>query len=143
MSPENSLQRYLDAQEVAYPTALAEMQRGRKQSHWMWYIFPQIQGLGRSATAQHYALASEAEAAAYLAHPVLGSRLLAICRVLLTLPGRDPYQLLGSPDDLKLHSSMTLFSSLPGASPVFQQVLDQYYAGRPDSNTLRLLREHS
>ena len=143
MSPENSLQRYLDAQAAAYPTALAEMQRGRKQSHWMWYIFPQIQGLGRSATAQHYALASEAEAAAYLAHPVLGSRLLAICRVLLALPGRDPHQLLGSPDDLKLHSSMTLFGSLPGASPVFQQVLDQYYAGRPDPNTLRLLREHS
>lgn len=142
MPASSDLQRFLTAQETSYAAALEEIKSGRKRSHWMWYVFPQLQGLGRSATAQYYALQSGAEAAAYLGHPVLGNRLLAICQALLVLPGHDPYRLLGSPDDVKLHSSLTLFAALPGAPPVFQQALDKYYAGRPDPNTLRLLREH-
>jgi uncharacterized protein (DUF1810 family) len=137
--PEPTLQRFLDAQEAAYPTALAEIQRGRKQSHWMWYIFPQLQGLGYSPTAHHYGLRGAPEARAYAQHPVLGARLVEISQALLALPGDSATRVLGSPDDVKLRSSMTLFAALPGADPVFQQVLDKFFSGQADPLTLRLL----
>ena len=139
MSPENSLQRFLAAQQDAYPAALAEIQRGRKRGHWMWYVFPQLQGLGFSTTSQYYGLRDAAEAHAYAQHPVLGTRLVEISHALLSLPEDNATRVLGSPDDVKLKSSMTLFAALPGANPVFQQVLDQFFRGQPDPQTLRLL----
>ena len=139
MPTEINLQRFLDAQATAYPTALAEIKAGRKRSHWMWYIFPQIQGLGVSSTSQYYALHDAAEAAAYLAHPVLGARLVEISSELVKLPGSEAGRVFGSPDDLKLRSSMTLFAAVPGADPVFQTVLDKYFGGVPDVKTLQLL----
>ncbi|SMB99648.1 Protein of unknown function DUF1810 [Hymenobacter roseosalivarius DSM 11622] len=139
MSPANSLHRFLDAQASAYPKALAELQRGRKQSHWMWFIFPQLQGLGRSATAQYYALRDAEEAWAYAQHPQLGSRLQLLCTTLLALPSADATRILGSPDELKLRSCMTLFDAVCPAQPVFQQVLDKFFQGQPDAQTLRLL----
>ncbi len=139
MLQENNLQRFLDAQTRDYPQALAEIKAGRKRSHWMWYIFPQIQGLGFSSTSQHYAIRDAAEAAAYLKQPVLGPRLREISGELLKLTGRDASRVFGSPDDLKLRSSMTLFAVVPGADPVFRVVLDAYFGGKADEKTLRQL----
>jgi uncharacterized protein (DUF1810 family) len=139
MSQETSLHRFLEAQQDAYPTALAEIHRGRKASHWMWYVFPQLQGLGFSATSQYYGLRGAPEARAYARHPVLGPRLVEISRALLALPGHDATRVLGQPDDVKLHSSMTLFAALPGADPVFQLVLDKFFRGQADPQTLRRL----
>ena len=134
-----TLQRFLDAQATAYPTALAEIKAGRKRSHWMWYIFPQIQGLGYSEISRHYAIRDAAEAAAYLAQPVLGPRLREIAGELLKLGGHDAGRIFGSPDDLKLHSSMTLFAAVPGTDPVFRAVLDKFFGGVPDAQTQRRL----
>ncbi|GAA4391547.1 DUF1810 domain-containing protein [Hymenobacter koreensis] len=142
-APATSLQRFLDAQETDYPVALAEIKRGRKQSHWMWYIFPQIQGLGFSSTAQYYALRDAQEAQAYAQHAELGARLVEISGALLALPGNNATAVLGSPDDLKLRSSMTLFAALPNAHPVFQAVLHKFYKGQPDERTLHLLGQHN
>ena len=139
MPTEINLQRFLDAQATAYPQALAEIKAGRKRSHWMWYVFPQIQGLGVSSTAQHYAIRDAAEAAAYLRHPVLGARLVEISSELVKLPGSEAGRVFGSPDDLKLRSAMTLFAAVPGADPVFQAVLNKYFGGAPDAQTLRRL----
>ena len=139
MPTEKGFQRFLDAQANDYPTALAEIKAGRKRSHWIWYIFPQLQGLGFSETARYYGIKDAAEAAAYLKHPVLGSRLVEISRVLLGLPGSDANRIMGSPDDLKLKSSMTLFGAVPGAEPVFGAVLDTFFAGARDAKTLQLL----
>ncbi|MBT2558276.1 DUF1810 domain-containing protein [Hymenobacter sp. ISL-91] len=135
-----ALQRFLDAQQSTYPTALSEIQNGRKRSHWMWFIFPQLKGLGFSETARFYGIADAAEAAAYLAHPVLGPRLVEICEALLQQPGTDATRIFGSPDDVKLRSSMTLFGAVPGASAVFGRVLERFYDGRPDAKTLALLK---
>jgi uncharacterized protein (DUF1810 family) len=135
-----NLQRFLDAQATDYQQALAEIRAGRKRSHWMWYIFPQIQGLGFSSISQRYAIQDAREAAAYLQHPVLGARLVEISQALLGLAGSNATSIMGSPDDLKLRSSMTLFGAVPGASPVFQQVLDKFFGGAPDAKTLQLLR---
>ena len=135
----NSLKRFLDAQATDYPTAYAEIKAGRKRSHWMWYVFPQLRGLGFSETARYYGLVDAAEAAAYLAHPVLGSRLVEISQALLALPGSDANRILGSPDDMKLHSCMTLFGAVPGTEPVFQAVLDKFYGGEKDGKTMQLL----
>ncbi|MGY2131046.1 DUF1810 domain-containing protein [Hymenobacter sp. HD11105] len=137
---EHHLQRFLDAQESSFSQALAELQRGNKQSHWMWYIFPQIQGLGFSATSKFYALQDIDEAKAFVQHPQLGSRLLQLCEVLLALPNRDANRIMGSPDDMKLRSSMTLFAAAEPTQTVFQQVLDKFYQGEPDPQTLRLLK---
>ncbi|MBO3271001.1 DUF1810 domain-containing protein [Hymenobacter defluvii] len=134
-----NLTRFLDAQKADYQTALSEIKNGRKRSHWMWYIFPQIQGLGFSETSRFYAVRDAAEAEAYLAHPVLGSRLLEISNALLTLSASNATSVFGSPDDLKLKSSMTLFASLPKADPVFQAVLDKFFNGTKDDKTLQLL----
>jgi uncharacterized protein (DUF1810 family) len=139
MSAKNNLDRFIEAQEGSYNRALSEIKNGRKQSHWMWYIFPQIQGLGFSETAMFYAITDIDEAEEYLKHPVLGSRLVEISKELLALPGNDPNKILGSPDDVKLKSSMTLFAALDNTDPVFQQVLDKFYNGAKDQKTLRII----
>ena len=133
-----SMNRFLTAQERDYPTALREIQAGRKQSHWMWYIFPQIAGLGFSSTARFYAISSMQEARDYYAHPVLGKRLVEISEALLALDTNDAAAVMGYPDDLKLRSSMTLFLAASGDA-VFQKVLDKFYSGKPDSKTLSIL----
>lgn len=134
------LERFVRAQAKSYEQALSEVRAGRKCSHWMWYIFPQIAGLGMSSTAQYYAIQDLTEAEEYLAHPILGPRLREISGALLTLDTDDAYAVFGWPDELKLRSSMTLFSCAAVDEPVFQQVLDKFYHGAPDENTLRLLR---
>lgn len=136
---KNELKRFTDAQARNYTDALAEIRSGQKRTHWMWYVFPQIQGLGNSEWARLYALHDLSEAADFLAHPVLGPRLLDISQALLGLASNNAHAIMGSPDDLKLHSSMTLFAALPGAPPVFQQVLDKFYGGAQDEKTLRIM----
>jgi uncharacterized protein (DUF1810 family) len=134
------LQRFLEAQGGGtYERALAELRDGRKRSHWMWFVFPQIAGLGRSETARFYAIESLDEARAYLAHPVLGARLLECARALLDIDGTDPEAVMGSIDAMKLRSSMTLFARAAPDEPVFTQVLDRYFDGRADDATDRLL----
>jgi len=132
------LDRFVQAQRGVYDDALAEIRAGRKRSHWMWFVFPQIAGLGSSPAAQRYALSGAEEARAYLAHPVLGPRLTEIARAMLAVEGRSAEQILGYPDDLKLRSSMTLFARVAEDPAVFQAVLDRYYDG-PDQRTLDLL----
>ena len=139
MASESLLKRFLTAQEGDYARALAEIKNGRKQSHWMWYIFPQIAGLGFSETAKFYAINDIQEARDYLEHSVLGSRLIEISSALLQHKGKTANQIFGSPDDLKLRSSMTLFSLVNDTDPVFQAVLDKYYGGSPDPKTLLLV----
>jgi len=135
----NDLKRFLDAQENDFERALAEIKRGRKQSHWMWYIFPQIAGLGLSETSRFYAVKDRAEAELYLAHPVLGARLVRISEALLEIEGKTANQIFGSPDDVKLKSSMTLFGALKNTNPIFQSVLDKYFNGTNDLKTLQLI----
>ncbi len=134
----DSLERFLVAQEHSYDTALREIRAGHKRSHWMWYIFPQIAGLGMSYTAQLYAIADIDEARRYIAHPLLGARLIEISRALLTLESSDAAAVMGYPDDLKLCSCMTLFSQVSD-DPVFTAVLDKFYGGRADTRTLSIL----
>lgn len=134
----NSLDRFLIAQEHSYDTALREIRAGRKRSHWMWYIFPQIAGLGMSYTARLYSIADIDEARRYIGHPVLGERLIEISRALLTLESSDAGAVMGCPDDLKLRSCMTLFAQVSD-DPVFKAVLDKFYGGRADTRTLELL----
>jgi uncharacterized protein (DUF1810 family) len=135
----NDLERFVGAQADVYDDALAELRAGSKRSHWMWFVFPQIAGLGRTATAQRYAVADLAEARAYLAHPVLGPRLVECAEALLKVPGRSATQILGTPDDLKLRSSMTLFARAADDPAVFRAVLDRYYGGEDDPATLQRL----
>ena len=132
------LSRFLKAQEQDYEQALREIRSGRKRSHWMWYIFPQIQGLGFSPTAQYYAIRDLQEARDYLAHPVLGARLKEISSALLDLNGLSASEIFGYPDDLKLRSSMTLFRMADLNEPVFLEVLEKYYDGKPDARTVEL-----
>ncbi|NKN36546.1 DUF1810 domain-containing protein [Agrobacterium sp. a22-2] len=139
MSDAFDLQRFVDAQRPVYAAVLAELRRGQKTSHWMWFIFPQIKGLGGSPTARTYAIASLAEARAYLAHPVLGDRLWECCEILLSLDGRSAEEIFGYPDVLKLRSSMTLFSRAGGGDTVFDQVLTRFYNGEADPATLARL----
>lgn len=134
----DSLERFLVAQEHSYDTALREIRAGRKRSHWMWYIFPQIAGLGMSYTAQLYAISDLDEARRYIAHPVLGARLIEISRALLTLSCSDATAVMGYPDDLKLRSCMTLFAQVSD-DPVFTAVLNKFYGGRADTRTLSIL----
>ena len=135
----SDLQRFVDAQDPVWDDVLAELRAGRKRTHWMWFVFPQLAGLGRSSTAQHYAVADLDEARSYLVHPVLGPRLRKACDVLLGLTGTTPSRVLGSPDDVKLRSSMTLFAAAEPDEPRFPAVLEHWYDG-PDDATLRLLR---
>jgi uncharacterized protein (DUF1810 family) len=139
MDDHYNLQRFLDAQQSGYATALAEIKNGRKHSHWMWYIFPQIRGLGFTETSKYYAIKDIHEASDYLSHPLLGARLNEISNELLKLPDNNPAQVFGSPDDMKLKSCMTLFSSVPGAGNAFQHVLDKYFEGAKDIRTLQLI----
>ena len=134
-----NLSRFVEAQAETYETALRELRRGRKQSHWMWFIFPQIQGLGASPTARFYAIADLAEARAYLAHPVLGPRLMEVVAAINALPGADAHAVFGSPDDLKLRSSLTLFQAAAPDEPAFGKALAKYFAGVPDPRTLERL----
>ena len=133
------LDSFLNAQRGDYAAALAEVRRGRKTSHWMWYIFPQIAGLGQSSTARYYSIRDLEEAREYYSHPVLGQRLREISGVLLELRGSDPVAVFGGIDSMKLKSSMTLFAVAAPDDPLFQQVLDKYYGGEQDALTLRIL----
>jgi uncharacterized protein (DUF1810 family) len=139
MSDSYNLDRFLEAQAADYDTALAEIRSGRKRSHWMWYVFPQIAGLGVSETSQYFAIRNLAEAKAYLAHPILGPRLIECADALLALDGRTAREIFGSPDDLKLRSSATLFAHVSPARSAFQRVLEKYFDGASDERTLRLL----
>ena len=133
------LNRFLTAQETVYRTALAELKNGRKRSHWMWYIFPQLDGLAKSATSKRYAIKSIDEARQYLNHPVLGVRLAECAEAVLAVEGRSISEIMGYPDDLKLKSSMTLFASLPEAPAAFAGILDKYFQGERDIKTLNIL----
>jgi uncharacterized protein (DUF1810 family) len=139
MTDQNNLTRFLEAQEHVFARALQEIRNGRKTSHWIWYIFPQISGLGISDISRFYAIRDMAEAKQYLDHPVLGQRLVEISSALLNLETNDPAVVFGDIDSLKLKSSMTLFSLLENTSPVFQKVLDKYFGGKKDMNTIRIM----
>ncbi|MBY3555140.1 DUF1810 domain-containing protein [Modestobacter lapidis] len=137
MGDDYGLQRFVEAQDRdgTYDQALRELRAGRKRSHWMWFVFPQVAGLGRSGTAQHYAISGLAEARAYLAHPVLGPRLRECAAALTELDTTDPVAVFGPVDGQKLRSSMTLFAAAAPDEPVFRQVLDHYFAGQLDEAT--------
>jgi uncharacterized protein (DUF1810 family) len=135
----HNLSRFVQAQEDDYAQALSEIKSGRKQSHWMWYIFPQFDGLGFSSTSKRYSIKSVSEAEAYLNHPVLGPRLLEIAEAVLRLEGRSSLEIFGSPDDVKLRSCATLFACVSPAGSVFERLLDKHYQGGRDGTTLRLL----
>ena len=137
MDDPYDLQRFVAAQDAGrtYDQATAELRRGRKTSHWMWFVFPQITGLGQSPVSRMYAISGLAEAKAYLAHPVLGPRLVECAAILGGLSGRAAEQIFGGIDALKLRSSMTLFLRAAPDEPVFRQVLDQYFGGKPDPAT--------
>ncbi len=136
------LDRFLDAQHPIYQGVLAELEAGQKQTHWMWFVFPQLAGLGSSSTSQRYSIVSLEEARRYLAHPLLGARLIECCHVLLGLPrDRTAAQVLGHVDAMKLQSSMTLFARADPGNHVFEQVLNRFYAGATDARTEALLPE--
>ncbi len=134
------LGRFLAAQEGAYERALGELKGGRKKSHWMWYIFPQIEGLGTSAYSRNYSIKSLGEARSYLSHPILGPRLRECCEALMQLQGLSASAVFGFPDDVKLNSSMTLFSVAAGPASIFQKVLEKYFSGERDDKTLEILK---
>ena len=138
MTAPFDLERFVQAQNPVYRNVREELARGRKQSHWMWFVFPQIAGLGFSAMSQRYAIASRAEAMAYLAHPVLGPRLIECTRLVLAVEGRTINAILGAPDDAKFHSAMTLFGAVSD-DPIFGEALARYFAGERDGATLEIL----
>ncbi len=133
------LNRFVQAQENDYARALYEVKNGRKRSHWMWYIFPQFDGLGFSQTSKRYSIKSVAEAKAYLSHPVLGSRLIECVEAVLGVEGRSAHEIFGSPDDMKLKSCATLFAYVSSSESVFNQLLEKFFQGDRDSKTLYLL----
>jgi uncharacterized protein (DUF1810 family) len=133
------LNRFVQAQKNDYARALAEVRGGRKRSHWMWYIFPQFDGLGHSSMSTRYSIKSAAEAEVYLRHPVLGPRLLECCEAVLGVEGRTAHEIFGSPDDFKLRSCATLFARVSPAGSVFDRLLDKYFQGARDDKTLRLM----
>jgi len=135
----DGLQRFVDAQAPVYATVLQELAQGAKRSHWMWFVFPQLKALGRSATALHYGLASLDEARAYASHALLGPRLRQCTQCVLDVQGRSALQIFGMPDTLKFCSSMTLFERAAPEEPAFAQALEKYYAGQRDTQTLALL----
>jgi uncharacterized protein (DUF1810 family) len=141
MATPVNFQRFIDAQRTVYDTALQEIRDGRKKSHWIWFIFPQVAGLGLSETSIFYAIKDLREAAAYLQDPILGVRLVEISRALLQVDGKSVDKIFGSPDDMKLKSSMTLFSLVPQSDPVFIAVLQKYFKGLPDHSTLRIIEK--
>ncbi|CAA9505916.1 MAG: NTP pyrophosphohydrolases including oxidative damage repair enzymes [uncultured Solirubrobacteraceae bacterium] len=139
MADPFDLDRFVRAQDPVLDQVRRELGEGRKRSHWMWFVFPQLRGLGRSPTAQHYGIGSLAEAQAYLAHPVLGPRLVECTEMVNKVEGRSVHQIFGGPDDLKFHSSMTLFAAAPEA-PVFREALGKHFAGALDAPTVEELR---
>jgi uncharacterized protein (DUF1810 family) len=132
------LQRFIGAQQAVYATVLAELKRGRKRTHWIWFIFPQVDGLGRSSTAHEFAIKSRDEAIAYLATPVFGVRLIECTKLVLAIPDKSAHDIFGSPDDMKFRSSMTLFAAVDGGS-LYRQALDRFFGGEPDQATLDIL----
>ena len=136
------VQEFLSAQAAVYDDVLAELKAGRKTSHWMWFIFPQLAGLGVSSTARRFALSSALEARGYAAVPVLGQRLRECTRLVIDVENRSISRIFGSPDDLKFRSSMTLFSVAVPAEPLFSQALQKYFSGEPDPRTIELLESH-
>ena len=141
MKDKYDLQRFIKEQQRTYSTAYVELSQGRKQSHWMWWIFPQIVGLGMTATSHKYSIKSMDEAKAFLSHPYLGKNIREISNVLLGLDANDANRVMGYPDDLKLRSSMTLFAEAAPDEKVFQKVLDKFYGGKKDERTLTILKE--
>lgn len=139
MTDTFDLQRFVDAQARAYGDVLAQLRAGRKTSHWMWYVFPQLAGLGSSAMAQAYAIGSLEEAKAYLAHPLLGARLRECVAAVIAVKDRSAHEIFGDPDDLKLRSSLTLFAQAGPAEPLFRRALEQYFAGELDRRTMKIL----
>lgn len=139
MDDPHDLNRFVEAQQGDYERALSEIAGGRKRSHWMWYIFPQIDGLGFSSISRHFSIKSIEEARAYLDHPVLGPRLLKCAEAVVGVEGQSAVEIFGSPDDLKLKSCATLFASVLPAGSVFERLLAKYYEGTRDEKTLRLL----
>ena len=138
-----NLGRFVSAQARDYEIAREELRNGRKRTHWIWYIFPQVDGLGYSANSKFYAIKSKAEAQKYLEHPLLGARLLECANILLKLEGRSASEIFGSPDDLKLKSSMTLFAAVQSQEPAFARVLDKYFQGKRDITTIQLLDQYT
>ena len=136
---DDDLRRFVQAQEARMDDVLAELATGRKRTHWMWFVFPQLRGLGHSQMAWHFGLQSRGEAAAYLAHPLLGPRLRECVELVLAVDGRSAHAVFGSPDDLKLRSCLTLFREIDGVDGVFGKALDKYFDGQPDAATLQLL----
>jgi uncharacterized protein (DUF1810 family) len=139
MPPEFDLAGFVEAQDLVLEQVRQELRDGRKRSHWMWFVFPQLGGLGHSAMAQRYAIASLEQAEAYLGHPTLGPRLVECSGLVVAVEGRSIGQIFGSPDDLKFHSSMTLFSRLRSPAPIFHDALAKYFGGAPDPLTLEAL----
>jgi uncharacterized protein (DUF1810 family) len=139
MSSSFNIDRFLQAQETSYAAARSELQSGRKRSHWMWYMFPQVIGLGSSATSITYAIRSMEEAAAFLRHPVLGARLIELTTIVLTHKDKSIRDIFGSPDDLKFRSCMTLFSKVKGADPIFSQALEVFFHGIGDAETMNII----
>lgn len=139
MADPFDLQRFVDAQSGVYQAALAELRAGAKRTHWMWFVFPQLAGLGSSPMAQRYAIGSLDEARAYLAHPVLGPRLVECARAANAVEGRSAHEIFGSPDDLKFRSCMTLFNEAAPDEAEFRTAMDKYFGGAPDTATLRIL----
>jgi uncharacterized protein (DUF1810 family) len=143
MADEHNLHRFLDAQERVYDTVLDELRAGRKSSHWIWFIFPQIAGLGRSGTAQQFAIGSLDEAKAYLQHPVLGPRLRECTQLVLDVNGRSAEEIFGYPDYLKFRSCMTLFLTAATDNTIFNDALLKYFDGKPDQLTMNVLARHN
>jgi uncharacterized protein (DUF1810 family) len=143
VSDPHDLKRFVDAQGPVYAQVCSELKAGRKRSHWMWFVFPQIKGLGVSPTAQFYAIGSRAEALAYLAHPVLGPRLLECAQFVLDVAGRSAHDIFGSPDDLKFRSCMTLFAEVAPDKALFRAALRKYFSGELDPRTIAALAEDS
>lgn len=139
MNDPHNLKRFLDAQEAVLTPVLAELKAGRKRSHWMWFIFPQLKGLGSSPMAQTYGIGSRAEAEAYLAHPILGARLRECTELVNAVEGASIDEIMGYPDNLKFRSSMTLFSAVTQDNDVFDKAIEKYFAGKPDPATLARL----
>lgn len=135
-----NLNRFLEAQETKYPEALSEIKKGKKESHWMWYVFPQIKGLGFTDCNIFYGIESLEEAQQYFQHPILGKRLIEITHLLLQIKNKTVLEIMGTPDERKLKSCMTLFSLLKNTNAVFQEVLDKYFNGITDNKTIQLLK---
>ena len=141
MQHKPGIERFINAQNKIWPAPLEEIKNGRKRSHWMWYVFPQISGLGNSETSRFYALADLGEAELFFNHPILGSRLVELCDALLNLKPTSALEVFGSPDNLKLHSCLTLFAELPQTNPIFEKVIKKFFLGKKDRKTLELISE--